>query len=97
MNTLLATDEFNTWLQKLRDLEAKARILARLKAAEFGNFGDWKSLGGRILEMRIAAGPGYRIYYARQGVTVYQLLNGGNKSTQARDIQKAKQILAQLI
>jgi putative addiction module killer protein len=89
MNTILRSDLFDDWFSKLRDLKAKARILTRLDAAARGNFGDWKSVDEGVLEMRIAVGPGYRIYYTRRGKTLYLLLAGGDKSTQERDIKRA--------
>jgi putative addiction module killer protein len=88
--TLLRSTEFDAWLRGLRDHLGKARILARIVAAELGNFGDCAPVGEGVSEMRIHTGPGYRLYYAQQGAVVYLLLVGGNKSTQARDIKRAK-------
>ena len=96
MNTLLQTDEFRAWLGELKDIRAKAVIFNRLDRATKGNFGDAKALGGGVSEMRIDSGPGYRIYYTRRGEIVYLLLVGGDKSTQARDIQRAKNLLKSL-
>ena len=96
MNTILQTDEFRAWLGELKDIRAKAVIFNRLDRATKGNFGDAKALGGGVSEMRIDSGPGYRIYYTRRGEVVYLLLVGGNKSTQARDIQHAKSLLKSL-
>ena len=96
MNTLLQTDEFRAWLGELRDFRAKALIFNRLDRAAKGNFGDVKALGGGVFEMRIDFGPGYRIYYTRRAEVVYLLLVGGDKSTQARDIQSAKTLLKSL-
>jgi putative addiction module killer protein len=96
MNTLLQTDEFRAWLGELKDIRAKAVIFNRLDRATNGNFGDAKALGGGVSEMRIDSGPGYRIYYTRRGEIVYLLLVGGDKSTQARDIQRAKALLKSL-
>jgi len=96
MNTLLQTDEFHAWLAGLRDFRAKAAIFNRLDRATKGNFGDAKAVGGGISEMRIDFGPGYRIYYTRRAEIVYLLLLGGDKSTQARDIQHAKTLLKSL-
>jgi putative addiction module killer protein len=89
MNTILRTAQFAEWLQHLADVKGKARILARITAAEYGNFGDVKPIAGGIWEMRINAGPGYRVYYVRSGKTVYVLLAGGDKGSQRRDIAKA--------
>ena len=96
MNTFLRTPEFDEWLIKLRDQVAKARIIARVRSAEAGNFGDFESVGESIYEMRIHVGPGYRIYYCRRGKVVYLLLCGGDKSSQKRDIREAKKILKEL-
>jgi putative addiction module killer protein len=76
----------------LKDTTAKARIASRLRSATFGNFGDSASVGEGVFEMRIHVGPGYRVYYMRSGETVYILLAGGDKSSQARDIDKAKKL-----
>lgn len=96
VNTLIRTDEFDAWLRALRDSQGEARILLRLRSASKGNFGDCKPVGDGISEMRIHAGPGYRIYFTRRGEVVYLLLLGGDKSTQARDIKHAKAILKTL-
>ena len=96
MNTFLRTEEFDSWLKVLRDPIAKARILARIRSAEAGNFGDCSPVGDGISEMRIHVGPGYRLYYCRRGKFVYLLLCGGDKSSQKRDIKEAKHILIEL-
>ena len=93
MNTIEVTDEFRLWLKKLKDIRAKTRILARIKNAEQGNFGDYKPLGNNLYEMRIHYAQGYRLYYTQQGKTIYFLLLGGDKSTQEKDIIKARNIL----
>lgn len=90
------TDEFRNWLKSLRDSVAKASILARLKRASLGNFGDYKSLGGGVYEMRISVGKGYRIYYAQQDKVIYLILTGGDKSTQSKDIKLAQEIWSQV-
>jgi putative addiction module killer protein len=81
--------EFNTWLDQLTDLRARARILTRLDRASLGNFGDCKPIGEGVSEMRVDVGSGCRVYFVRKGVEVYVLLMGGDKSTQKRDIQLA--------
>jgi putative addiction module killer protein len=65
-NTLLQSPEFEVWLSALRDLNAKARILARLRGASLGNFGDCEAVGEGISEMRIHVGAGYRVYYMKR-------------------------------
>jgi putative addiction module killer protein len=86
------TAEFKKWMRKLRDFQAKAHILSRLTQVEGGNLGDFKSVGNGVLEMRIDYGPGYRLYFAKDGEAIVILLIGGNKSSQDYDIIKAKNI-----
>jgi putative addiction module killer protein len=90
------TVAFTEWLAGLRDLMAQARILARIRRMELGNPGDIKPVGGGVSEMRIAHGPGYRIYFVQRGQTVVILLCGGDKSSQRRDIAMAKQMAEEL-
>ncbi|MCW2102116.1 type II toxin-antitoxin system RelE/ParE family toxin [Pseudomonas helleri] len=93
MITFEKTHEFAQWLSSLKDKIGQARILARLRAAELGHFSDCEPVGDRIYEMRIHCGPGYRVYYTRKGKVIYLLLIGGDKTTQARDIKRAKQMV----
>jgi len=90
MNALVRSSDFDRWLSELSDIKAKARILARLRSAEFGNFGDCEPVGEGVSEMRVHVGPGYRVYFARDGATIFVLLTGGDKSTQSRDMARAK-------
>ena len=90
MSVFLRTVEFDEWLKVLRDPIGKARILARIRAAELGHFGDHAAVGEGVYELRIHTGPGYRAYYWRHGTVTYWLLCGGDKSTQRRDIRQAK-------
>jgi putative addiction module killer protein len=85
--TLRRSAKFDTWLRRLADQTGKARILARLTSAAHGNFGDCKAIGEGVSEMRINVGPGYRVYFVREGAEVYLLLLGGDKSSQNRDIE----------
>ena len=82
-----------SWLDSLRDRRAQVRIAARLRLAEAGNLGDWKSVGGEVSEMRVDFGPGYRLYFSRRGRLLIVMLAGGSKSTQARDIRRAQALL----
>ena len=86
------TDVFDEWLLGLRDMRAKARILARLEAARLGNIGDVHSVGEGVSEMRIDVGAGYRVYFTRRQRIVLILLCGGDKSSQPRDIARAKRM-----
>jgi putative addiction module killer protein len=90
---LQSTEIFDEWLRNLRDRKGRARILARLESARLGNLGDVKAVGAGVREMRVHAGPGYRVYFAQRGRVLMLLLCGGDKSTQTRDIAKARQIL----
>lgn len=86
---LAETDEFHHWLGSLADRRAKARIIDRIKRASNGNFGDAKSVGSGVTEMRIDYGPGYRVYFFRRGKELVILLCGGDKKSQQADIAKA--------
>ena len=96
MFTVRQTQEFQVWLDRLKDLRAQVRIATRLRLAEAGNLGDWKAVGGEVSEMRIDVGPGYRLYFTRRGSILIVMLAGGDKSTQARDIKRAQRVLKQL-
>jgi putative addiction module killer protein len=84
------TAVFSAWLRRLKDAEAAARIIARLRRMELGNPGDVRSVGEGVMEMRIAYGPGYRVYYVNRGARVVILLCGGDKRTQRQDIKRAQ-------
>ena len=86
-------DLFGEWLTGLRDGQARARVAARVARLEAGNFGDCKSVGEGVWELRIDWGPGYRIYYAMVGTTIILLLCGGDKRSQSADIRKAQEHL----
>ena len=92
MVTIIQSSVFDAWLSALTDPKAKARILARLRSAMLGNFGDCEPVGEGVSEMRVHVGAGYRIYYMRTGTTVYVLLTGGSKSSQKKDIAWAKKM-----
>ncbi|HMK88542.1 MAG TPA: type II toxin-antitoxin system RelE/ParE family toxin [Methylocystis sp.] len=83
---------FEDWMITLRDARAKAAVARRIARLRDGNPGDAKSIGEGVSEMRIDYGPGYRVYFTRRGAVVVLLLCGGDKSTQAKDIAKAKEL-----
>lgn len=80
---------FETWFAKLRDKSAKAQIAVRIDRLRRGNFGDCKSVGLGVFELRIHLGPGYRVYFGLVGKEIVLLLGGGDKSTQKKDIKNA--------
>lgn len=87
------TPEFDKWLRKLKDRRAKAKILFRIqRIEEQGNFGDCQPIGEGLSELRIHYAKGYRVYIKEYSGTIVILLNGGDKSTQSKDISKAKDL-----
>lgn len=95
--TIENTDTFNDWLDNLRDRQARQKIAARIRLIETeGYFGDHKSVGDGVSELRIHAGAGYRVYYTQRGGRLIILLAGGDKDSQTRDIARAKQTLKEL-
>lgn len=90
------TEHFDRWLKKLKDRQAVLAIIARLDRAIAGNLGDTRSVGDGLYEMRIFTGPGYRLYYTVRQHTIILLLCGGDKSTQDKDIKKAKKLLKKI-
>ncbi len=90
------TDVFSKWLDTLNDIRARARILVRIERLAAGNPGDVKPVGGGVSELRIDYGPGYRVYYKKQGRQVVILLAGGDKHTQAKDIKTALRLAQNL-
>jgi putative addiction module killer protein len=83
------------WLERLRDKTASAAIRVRLRRLETGNYGDCKSVGDGVAELRVDVGAGYRVYFARHGREIVILLCGGDKRTQDSDIQTAKKYWAE--
>jgi putative addiction module killer protein len=80
---------FKNWLATIKDQKIRQRILTRLDRLELGNFGDCKSVGKKVFELRLDFGAGYRIYFAQKDRTIVILILGGDKSSQKKDIQKA--------
>ena len=94
--TVQQTAEFVDWLDELKDKRAQLRIAARLRLAEAGSLGNWNSIDGALSEMKIDVGPGYRLYFTRKASVLIVMLAGGDKSSQTRDITRAKRILKEL-
>ena len=92
MYKIKQTTRFSSWLHKLKDIKGKVSILRRIDRLKSGNFGDFKSLGENLYELRITTGPAYRVYYTKKDSEIIILLVGGDKSTQKADIVKAKEL-----
>lgn len=82
---------FKEWLEKLRDIHARAKIRIRLDRARQGNLGDFRSVGQGVCELKVNHGPGYRVYFAFESSRIILLLLGGDKSSQPEDTIRAKQ------
>jgi putative addiction module killer protein len=96
MTEVRQTEVFSKWLGDLADIRAKAKIAARIDRLAQGNPGDVAPVGEGVSEMRIHHGPGYRVYYVQRGRSLVILLCGGDKSSQASDIRRAKQLASAL-
>lgn len=96
MKIIRTTAAFDAWFAGLRDRQGKMRIQARIDRAELGNFGDCEPVGEGVSEMRIHAGPGYRVYFSQRAIDLVILLAGGDKSTQTKDIKAALKLARQL-
>jgi len=90
------TELFAKWIDNLRDIQAKARVLVRIERLASGNAGDVKPVGEGVSEMRIDYGPGYRVYFTKRGSELIILLAGGDKSSQAADIKVAIRLASNL-
>ncbi len=90
---LHSTDTFDKWLHRLKNRPTKNRVMARLGRVENGNFGDFKQVDNNLFELRFFFGSGLRVYYTIRGRQVVLLLTGGDKSTQAKDIKTATELL----
>lgn len=89
------TEEFRDWIDKLKDIRARARILMRVERLIHGNPGDHRNLTHGVSELKIDLGPGYRVYYTQRGDRLLLLLAGGDKSSQSKDIAMAIQLATQ--
>jgi len=87
---------FSDWIKSLRDENARSRVNIRIRRISLGNPGDVKSVGEGVSEMRVDYGPGYRVYFTRQGGSLVLLLCGGNKQTQSKDIAFAKKLAKEI-
>ncbi len=95
MFEIIESNEFSKWLSRLKDRSAKEFITTRILRIKLGNFGDFKPVGEGVLEARIHYGAGYRLYFIQRGNVTIIMLGGGDKSSQVKDIQKAKELAKQ--
>ena len=86
------TDEYRSWIDGLKDLAGRARVLVRVDRLIHGNPGTYRNLTEGIAELKVDVGPGYRVYYSKRGDRLLLLLAGGDKATQAEDIAKALEL-----
>ena len=93
---VVETETFSKWFASLKDEKTKARIDKRIYRMRYGNFGDTKALNNEVFELRIQFGPGYRIYYTQRERIIVILLCAGDKSTQSKDIEKAKKMASEV-
>lgn len=96
MMQIIKSSLFDAWFKQIKDPVTQGRIVARLSRIILGNFGDHKSVGDGVYEMGLKFGSGYRIYYTIRNETVVFLLVGGDKSSQRKDIEKAKELVKEL-
>jgi putative addiction module killer protein len=90
------TDTYVHWIDDLRDIQGRARILVRIERLAAGNPGDVKTVGEGVSELRIDYGPGYRVYFTKRGREIVILLAGGSKATQTADIKTALKLAKNL-
>ena len=96
MYEIKTTEVYDDWFDSLKDPQGKARIKARLRRVELGNFGDAEPVGDSVSELRFFFGSGYRIYFIQHGDEIIILLAGGDKSTQQKDINKAIELAKEI-
>ncbi|WP_282295915.1 type II toxin-antitoxin system RelE/ParE family toxin [Stenotrophomonas sp. PS02289] len=94
--SIAATDAFDRWMRRLRDTRSRALIAERIQRLVNGGAADVKAVGGGVSELRVHAGPGYRVYFTRRGQQLIILLCAGDKDSQASDIKKAQRMAAEL-
>ena len=96
MYIIKQTQLFSKWLLKLKDIKGRVAIARRVERMKTGNFGDVKSLGDHVSELRVMTGPGYRVYFTQLDGEIIVLIVGGDKSTQSKDIAKAKSMAKEM-
>jgi len=93
---IITTNIFDKWFVSIKNKQYRARIFTRFDNVQRGNFGDCKNIGRNLFELRFFFGPGYRVYYMIKDKSVVFLLCGGDKSSQQKDIKRAKEIITEL-
>ena len=94
---VVQTEDFDRWFEKLGEVKVKARIDVRIRRMSLGNYGDTRYVGGKVSELRIDYGPGYRVYFIRQSQGFVVIVLGGAKGTQQRDIEQAQAMAKQIL
>jgi putative addiction module killer protein len=96
MYDIETTEEFDNWLQGLREGKAQKVIVKRIRSMSLGSLGQTRTLGNGLFEAKIHFGPGFRLYFVNKGVKIIVLLCGGEKSTQKQDIKRAKEMAKEI-
>jgi putative addiction module killer protein len=96
MYDIETTEDFDNWLGNIRDGLTQKVILKRIRSMSFGSLGETRSLTGGLFEAKISFGSGFRLYFVNKGERIIVLLCGGNKSTQKRDIEKAREMVKEI-
>jgi len=97
MYQIIETKAFSRWLRSIKDQKTRFRLIKRLRRATLGNLGDVRSVGDSVFEMREFFGPGWRMYYLQRNHVLIVMLGGGDKSTQERDIERAKTLTQEIL
>lgn len=96
MITVIEAEQFTKWLHGLKDRQTRIQLVRRLDKARRGILGDVEPVGGGVFEMREHFGPGWRMYFVKQGAAIIVMLGGGNKSGQRRDVERARELALEL-
>jgi putative addiction module killer protein len=90
------TEEFDNWLENIRDGKTQKVIVKRIRSMSLGSLGETRALADSLFEVKIHYGPGFRLYFVNKGIKIIVLLCGGDKSTQRQDIKRAKELAKEI-
>jgi putative addiction module killer protein len=96
MYEIETTGEFDVWLNGIRDGKTQKVIVKRIRVMSLGTLGKVRSLDGGLFEAKIDYGPGFRLYFINKGKRIIVLLCGGDKSTQSKDIKRARELMEEM-